>query len=104
MHPRKKYRMSGIVVAIGYILLIPSFFGVLLGGASIAAGAGGVAQASETRQAAAEAPRAQVQPALLDSLRAMGVPQTHVETLRRGERVPEAAIAQFDPIVQSSLH
>jgi hypothetical protein len=31
LQPRKKYRMSGIVVFIGYILLIPSIMGILFG-------------------------------------------------------------------------
>jgi hypothetical protein len=39
---RKKYRMSGIVVFIGYILLIPSILGVLTGLLiSVGSGAGG---------------------------------------------------------------
>jgi hypothetical protein len=41
LHKKKKYRMSGIVVLIGYIILIPSILGILGGGfMCVAAGAG----------------------------------------------------------------
>ena len=49
---RKKYRMSGIVVLIGYILVIPSIIGILFGVAGIiGSGSAGTSssQASRTR-------------------------------------------------------
>ncbi|PYP50678.1 MAG: hypothetical protein DMD45_10270 [Gemmatimonadetes bacterium] len=49
---RKKYRMSGIVVLIGYILVIPSVLGILIGVAGIVgSGSAGTSsnQASRTR-------------------------------------------------------
>src|SRR5713101_1497064 len=49
---RKKYRMSGIVVLIGYILVIPSILGILIGVIGIVgSGSAGTStkQASRTR-------------------------------------------------------
>src|SRR3989454_5561614 len=49
---RKKYRMSGVVVLIGYILVIPSILGILVGAIGIVgSGSAGTSshQASRTR-------------------------------------------------------
>jgi len=65
---RKRYRMSGVVVLIGYILLIPSLFGMALGTMGVVAtgGAAGEVTKSMERDArrkltAAEVPAAVVE-------------------------------------------
>ena len=54
LQPRKNYRMSGIVVVIGYVLLIPSIIGILFGVIGVF-GAGSAGSAGmETARAAAD--------------------------------------------------
>lgn len=51
---RKKYRMSGIVVFIGYILLVPSVLGILVGGIMLVATGAGTGAAMDSIQSKAQ--------------------------------------------------
>lgn len=47
MTTKKKYRMSGVVVVIGYLFLIPSLIGIVIGAVTIGASAVVVSEADE---------------------------------------------------------
>lgn len=51
---RKKYRMSGMVVFIGYILLVPSVLGILVGGIMLVATGAGTGAAMDSIQSEAQ--------------------------------------------------
>lgn len=52
---RKKYRMSGVVVVIGYILLIPSVIGILVGGIGLVSSGAAGKSGMQTARTRAEA-------------------------------------------------
>lgn len=67
---RKKYRMSGVVVVIGYILLIPSVFGILVGVLGIvgSGSAGSTSMQAARATADSQLRTAQVPPSVIANL------------------------------------
>lgn len=54
MLPRKKYRMSGVVVFIGYLIVIPSIIGVLIGVLGIVGASSGGSTSMQAARASAD--------------------------------------------------
>lgn len=81
---RKRYRMSGVVVLIGYILLIPSLLGIA------AATMGIVATGSATEEVTGS-----MKEAVQGKLRAAGVPPSIVEWVSAQQRVSRAELDQL---------
>lgn len=81
---RKRYRMSGVVVLIGYILLIPSLLGIA------AATMGVVATGAATGQVAGTLERE-----ARGKLRTAGVPPTVVEGIVAQHVIPRAELNQL---------
>lgn len=79
---RKAYRMSGPVVVIGYILLIPSIIGMIFGFLLMVAGGGG---GSAAIQAQSEATKT----ALIEK----GIPATIADKVANHEPLGEATLA-----------
>ncbi len=79
MQRKKIYRMSGVVVFIGYILLIPSILGVL----------GSAAMAALSMAGGAAAATAELDSKSFDDLRANKIPEAVITKLRRGNAITE---------------
>jgi len=83
---KTKYRMSGCVVFIGYILLIPSVLGMLVGGLALAGVFG----------AASQMPQA-IRDEVSKELRAASVPESIVAQVQEGKTVPESELEGLPP-------
>jgi hypothetical protein len=84
---RKRYRMSGVVVFIGYILLIPSLFGMALGTMGVVAtgGAAGEVTTNMERDARRKLTAAQVPAHVIEQVAA----QQSVEAGAMGQLTDE---------------
>lgn len=88
---KKVYRMNGVVVLIGYLIAIPSMFGMVAGGCAIVGGAA-TAVGPDYKKTQDE-DREQIF-AHLDEI---GIPDAIVATLKGGGRVSESDLKLLPP-------
>ncbi|HTO54456.1 MAG TPA: hypothetical protein VMR50_13815 [Myxococcota bacterium] len=81
---KRKYRLSGPAVFIGYVLLIPSVFGVLLGGLMLVA-SGGVGVAAPTA----------ARTAMVEQLQRADIPQPIIEEVVATNDVSSSSLVQL---------
>lgn len=96
MTHRKKYRMSGVVVFIGYVLLVPSALGALVGFVSIGVAASATVEASGLRDAPATERMQRIDEPPQEGRGAPAATDGGIRRLRRGDHPSDDGLAYMD--------
>lgn len=95
LEPKKVYRLGGIVAAIGFFLLIPSAFGVLMGGCMMVATGAGTAVVGKAM--------VDSDPKTVARLVEQGVPAAMAKKVASGKPVSDEEMSRLTPAQKGAV-